>query len=99
MTLHRAQILLDKDQHAQLERLARGSGRSISEIVREMMDEYLTRVSEDEEARRSLAAIDQLSVLRQRIERRHGRLDASLLDGLREERDEEIAPRDRGTAP
>jgi hypothetical protein len=37
MQLHRAQILLDKTQHEQLTKIALEEGRSLSEIVREMI--------------------------------------------------------------
>jgi metal-responsive CopG/Arc/MetJ family transcriptional regulator len=99
MTLYRAQILLDESHHAQLDRLARESGRSMSELVRDMMDEYLTRISEDEAARRAVAAIDELAMLRQDVEREHGCLAPSLLDELREERDAEVAGAEAGAQP
>jgi hypothetical protein len=92
MSLYRAQILLEESQHDDLERLARDSGRSMSELVREAMADYLARTSEDESVRQSLAAIEELAQLRQRIEQRHGCLPASFLDELREERDAELAP-------
>ena len=92
VALYRAQILLEDDQHDQLERLARDSGRSMSELVREIMAEYFARSSEEESVRRSLAAVDQLSDLRRVLESRHGRLAASLLNELREERDAELSP-------
>ena len=91
MALYRAQILLDQSHHDELERLARESGRSMSDLVRDIMDDYFTRTSEEESARRSLEAIDELTALRRRVEREHGRLPASMLDELREERDSEIA--------
>ncbi len=92
MSLYRAQILLEDNQHDELERLARDSGRSMSEFVREAVADYLARTSEEESVRRSLAALDGLSELRQRIEDVHGCLAASFLDELREERDGELAP-------
>lgn len=78
MALYRAQILLDKDQHAQLERLARQSGRSISDLAREIVADFLARVSEEEAARRSLVALEGLATIRARIESRHGPVPASL---------------------
>ena len=108
MALHRAQILLEENQHRELERLAHNTGRSMSELVREIMSEYLARASEEEAVRQSLAALDKLATLRQRIEQEHGRLPASLLDELREERDaqwdaerdaEQDTHRDAGAAP
>jgi hypothetical protein len=92
MALYRAQILLEETQHDELERLARDAGRSMSELVREIMSAYLTRASEEESLRRSLGALDELAELRRRIEREHGCLPASFLDEMREERDAEIAP-------
>jgi metal-responsive CopG/Arc/MetJ family transcriptional regulator len=92
MALYRAQILLEETQHDELERLARDSGRSMSELVREVVADYLARASDEESAQRSLAAVDELAQLRQRIQQKHGCLAASLLDELRDERDVEIAP-------
>jgi hypothetical protein len=92
MALYRAQILLEETQHDQLERLARDSGRSMSELVREIMAGYLTQASVEESMRRSLAAVDQLAELRRSIEREHGSLPTSFLDELRGERDGEIVP-------
>lgn len=90
MALFRAQILLDDTQHHELERLARDSGRSMSDLAREIMAEYLERISEEQAARRSLAAVDGLGELRRRIEEKHGCLAPTLLDDLREERDAEV---------
>lgn len=96
MGLYRAQILLETDQHLQLERRAQESGRSMSDLVREIVDEYLTRESVGEALRRSLASLDELAAMRRDIEREHGLLQTSFLDGLldelREERDAEITP-------
>jgi len=96
MGLYRAQILLEADQHLQLERRAQESGRSMSDLVREIVDEYLTRESMDEALRRSLAALDELTAMRRDIERENGPLETSFLDGLldelREDRDAEITP-------
>ncbi len=41
MELHRTQILLEKAQHAALSRIAREESRSLSEVVREMIDRQL----------------------------------------------------------
>ncbi|MFH0916306.1 MAG: ribbon-helix-helix protein, CopG family [bacterium] len=96
MGLYRAQILLETDQHLQLERRAQESGRSMSDLVREIVEEYLTRESVGEAVRRSLAALDELTAMRRDTEREHGLLEASfldtLMDELREGRDAEINP-------
>jgi predicted DNA-binding ribbon-helix-helix protein len=41
MELHRTQILLEKAQHEMLSQIAREESRSLSEIVREMIDRQL----------------------------------------------------------
>jgi hypothetical protein len=68
----------------------------MSDLVREIVDEYLTRESVGEALRRSLASLDELAAMRRDIEREHGLLQTSFLDGLldelREERDAEITP-------
>jgi hypothetical protein len=93
MTLHRAQILLDEDQHRELEKRARESGRSISELMRQITAEYLDRTSGEDALRRSLAALDALDEIRREIERRHGVLPLTFLDEIRSERDDELLGR------
>lgn len=92
MPLYRTQILLEDHQHQQLERLARESGRSMSELVREIMADFLSRTSEEEAVRRSLAALDALAEIRHQIESEHGVLPTSFLDDMRKERDRELPP-------
>jgi plasmid stability protein len=92
MALFRAQILLDESQHKELERRARDSGKSISELMREITTEYLERTSGEESLRRSLAALDALRESRLAIERQHGVLPPSFLDELRPDRDAELLP-------
>lgn len=41
MELHRTQILLKKTQHETLSKIAREESRSLSEVVREMIDRQL----------------------------------------------------------
>jgi hypothetical protein len=92
MALFRAQILLDESQHRELEKRSRNSGRSISELMREITADYLERTSGDEALRRSLAALDALDERRRAIERRFGVLPLSFLDEIRPDRDEELIP-------
>ena len=92
MTLHRAQILLEANQHSQLLTRAVDSGRSMSDLVREAVDAYLEQATETEALRRSLASIDELSELRRTIQKQRGMLEMALLDQLREERDADMAP-------
>jgi hypothetical protein len=94
MALRRAQLLLDKEQHAKLGEMARESGRSMSEVVRQIMDEHIARLSEDKATQTALIALDELAQIRQTIEKRHGTLPGSLLESLREERDSELTSDD-----
>jgi len=68
----------------------------MSDLVREIVEEYLTRESVGEAVRRSLAALDELTAMRRDMERQHGLLETSflytLMDELREGRDAEITP-------
>jgi hypothetical protein len=90
VALYRAQILLEQDQRDRLEALARQSGRSISQMVREAMTEYLSRTDQDEAVRRSLKALDELAQLRHDIQARYGLVGVSVLDDVRDERDREL---------
>ena len=49
--MHRAQILLDPRQHRVLREMARREKRSISSLVRDMIDEQLIRVKNEQESR------------------------------------------------
>ncbi len=91
MTLHRAQILLDTEQHAALERMARDSQRSISDLVRHIVDNYLAQASEEESIQRSLAALVGLTALRRELEARSGGLPGDFLEEIREARDRETS--------
>jgi predicted DNA-binding protein len=92
MALHRAQILLEDHQHERLETLARDSGRSMSDLVREAVAAFLSHTSEEESVRRSLEAINELTGLRRRVEAKKGCLQPSFLGQLREERDAGLLP-------
>lgn len=93
--LHRTQILLDPKQHQALATLARNEGRSISELVREMVQQALAQREQGAQAtlRRQLAALQRIRAHRDAIVARRGgrplELDAaSLIHHVREEQDE-----------
>jgi hypothetical protein len=60
--MHRAQILLDPQQHRALRDIAKRQGRSISSVVREMISDQLVRMREeqDSQVRNHLAVIDRI---------------------------------------
>lgn len=62
----------------------------MSEVVRQIMDEHISRLSAEQATRTALAALDELGQIRQAVEKRRGALQGSVLDSLREERDSEL---------
>lgn len=91
--MHRAQILLEPDQHRKLAEIARREGTSISQIVRVAVSEWLEERGEDEALRRRLEALEHVAQHRQAIlERRNGeplQIDlTATLEQIREERDD-----------
>lgn len=90
--LHRAQILLEEEQHQALAALARQQKRSISQIVREIVGQYLAERTETEQQQRELQAIAALTALRGQIEERHGVIQQDLLAAARAEREQELEP-------
>lgn len=98
--LYRAQILLEPDQHERLARLARREGRSLSEVVRGMVQAELER-REGAVAERRRYRLEQIEAIRQSREQMLARRGgaplglavADLIRDLREERDEEIVAR------
>lgn len=92
MGLLRAQILLEEDQQRRLAHRAYETGRSMSELVREAVSEYLSRESETEAVRRSLVTLQRLEAIRQQVMLQNGALPDEFLDEMRTERDQELAP-------
>ena len=93
--MHRAQILLDPEQHHTLGEIAQREGTSISEIVRTAVDQWLNERKENDVARLRLEALEQIAQHHQAIlGRRNGRpiqIDLSaILEQMREERNAEL---------
>jgi hypothetical protein len=93
--MHRAQILLEPNQHQKLAEIAQREGSSISEIVRAAVSQWLTERSEDEILCRRLVALERIEQHRQAIlTRRNGKLLeidlTTAIDKMREERDDEL---------
>ena len=93
--MHRAQILLDPKQHSALAKIAEQEGTSISEIVRNAVDEWLTERQEDEVRQKRLADLEIIRSHRQEIlDRRGGKpleIDvAALIEQMRDERSAEL---------
>ncbi len=92
--MQRTQLLLEPEQHRALAEIARQEGRSISDVVREMVQRQIEQRRESARAdrERRLAALGRIRRHRdQAIERRGGRLIdldvVALIRQAREERD------------
>jgi hypothetical protein len=93
--MHRAQILLEPDQHHKLAEIAQQEGTSISEIVRTAVQEWLDERKDDEILRQRLTALDLINQHRQAIlDRREGKpleIDLAMtIEQVRGERDNEL---------
>jgi metal-responsive CopG/Arc/MetJ family transcriptional regulator len=89
-TLYRTQLLLESEQHQALAEIAQREGRSISELVREILREHL--VERDQKARKEqeLRALEGLTRIRERLQQQYGVYRGDLLGEARAEREEEI---------
>jgi len=93
--MHRAQILIDPEQHQALAEIAQQEGTSISEIVRHAVRHWLAERHADQVLRRQMDALEEINRNRQLIlDRRDGKalehdLD-ELIEQMQEERDGEL---------
>ena len=88
--LYRAQVLLERKQHEALQALAAAEGRSMSEIIREAVAEYLIEQDEQRDLLEWEKALDELTRIREEIRARFGTLDDDIILRDREEREEEL---------
>lgn len=88
--LYRAQVLLERKQHQALQSLAAAEGRSMSEIIREAVAEYLVEQDEERDLRDWETTLSELAKLREGIRARHGTLPEDFVLRDREEREEEV---------
>jgi hypothetical protein len=88
--LQRTQILLEPEQHRALGEIARRQSRSLSDVVREIVQSYLHEQAGDEKKRRALEALQDLSRLREEIRQRHGIYAGNLVAEVRAEREAQL---------
>lgn len=97
-TKYRAQILLEPEQHEALAEIARQQQRSISDLVREIVGEWLAAEDHEAQRQRQLLALEELTELRHQIQERHGVYTSDLVEETRAERDEDLGRVWRGEA-
>ena len=89
-TFYRAQLLLEPEQHRALTEIARREGRSVSDLVREILRQHLVERDRDARKQREMQAIEELTHIRQRLKEEHGVYQGDLLAEVRAEREEDM---------
>jgi predicted DNA-binding protein len=89
-TLHRAQLLLESEQHQALAEIAEQEGRSISDLVREIVRQHLAERSQQAQQLTALQAIERLSQIRARLQEEHGLYQGDPLAEVRAEWEEDV---------
>ncbi len=87
---YRAQILLEPEQQRSLAKIAEERGRSVSEVVRQAVQEFLDADLRGTHKRRQHEALLRLDVFREELQTRHGVLPVDLLQEVRDERDADM---------
>lgn len=100
MTMHRTHLLLKKEQHRALERLARQEGRSVSEVARDLIQSGLEQRQRErfQLQEQRMLALEKARMIRERIlNKRDGKpfdFDVNeIINEMREERDDQILGR------
>jgi hypothetical protein len=88
--MHRAQILLYPEQHRALSEVAREEDRSISDVVRDILQQYLEERSLAARLLRERQALYDLEQIRERIEGRYGVYQGDLVAEARAEREAQM---------
>jgi hypothetical protein len=89
-TLHRAQLLLESEQHQALAEIAEQEGRSISDLVREIVRQHLAERRQQAQQLTALQAIERLTQIRARLQDEHGMYQGDLLAEVRAEWEEDV---------
>lgn len=97
-TLYRAQLLLESEQHQALAEIAEQEGRSISDLVREVVRHYLAERSEQARTLNALQAIERLAQIRAELQEEHGIFQGDLLAEVRAEWEGDVERIWRGEA-
>ena len=85
---HRTQILLESIQHKALVEIAEQEERSLSDLMRSIIQEYLEMRKNDIKQRQAMEAIDTLNTLRTRVQERVGVYQSNFIAEVRTGREE-----------
>ena len=97
-TLHRAQLLLESEQHQALLEIAEQEGRSISDLVREIVRRHLEERARETQILTALQAIDRMAEIRASLQQRQGTYLGDPQAEVRAEWEEDIERVWRGEA-
>jgi Arc/MetJ-type ribon-helix-helix transcriptional regulator len=97
-TLYRAQLLLESEQHQALAEIAEQEGRSISDLVREIVRRHLAERRQQAQQLNALQAIEWLTQIRARLQEEHGMFQGDPLAEVRSEWEKEVERIWRGEA-
>ena len=89
-TLYRAQLLLEYEQHQALAEIAQQEGRSISDLVREIVGLHLAERDRQVQNLGALRALERLTQIRARLQEKHGILQSDPLAEVRAEWEEDV---------
>ena len=89
-TKYRAQILLEPEQHEALVEVARRENRSISDVVRQIVSEWLSNQENNILWQQRHETLERLSKMRLKIQEEHGIYEGNIIDEVRTERDEDL---------
>jgi predicted CopG family antitoxin len=93
--MHRTQILLEPEQHQALGQIARREGRSVSDVVRKLVQQALEQREEERQATiaRRMVAMERIRQHREEIlaERGGKPLDFDVVEAINQAREEQDA--------
>jgi metal-responsive CopG/Arc/MetJ family transcriptional regulator len=82
--------LLETEQHQALTGIAEKEGRSLSDLIREIVREYLAERDKQRRLQRGVQALEALTQIRERAEAQYGIYHGDLLAEAREEREQDV---------
>lgn len=86
----RTQILLEPEQHNALVEIAHQEERSISDLVRRIVSQYLKERARDTGRRRAVQSLERLTNMRKKIEQRSGIYQGDVIAEARAERGKQM---------
>ncbi len=87
--LVRTQVLFDEDTLRKLKAVAEAQGRSVSDLVRELVESGLER-QRQQELQQFEALLGKLRQIREENAAKYGEVEPDLLEKVREERSQEL---------